>query len=131
VLLHVEHNLAVEGAVELDPAHLAQLVGMEVAGQLTATQAKTVLGEMVASGSSPDAIAAAHGFEAMDTSELEGIVDGIIAASPDEWDQFRTGDDKRRGKLQGFFVGKVMKATKGQADGKAVNQILAERAAAG
>ena len=67
----------------------------------------------------------------MDTLELEGIVDGIIAANPDEWAEFCAGDDKRRGKLHGFFVGKVMKATKGQADGKAVNQILARRAAAG
>ena len=131
VLLHVEHNLAVEGAASLDPTHFAQLVTMEVAGQLTATQAKTVLGDMVASGNAPDAIAAERGFEAMDTSELEGIVDGIIAESPEEWADFCGGDEKRRGKLQGFFVGKVMKATRGQADGKAVNALLASRRGAG
>ncbi len=132
VLTHVEHNLAVEGAESLDPAHFAQLVTMEVAGQLTATQAKAVLTDMVATGKAPDAIAAERGFEAMDTSQLEGIIDGIIAESPQEWAEFCGGDDKRRGKLQGFFVGKVMKATKGQADGKAVNAVLeARRAAAG
>ena len=132
VLLHVEHNLAVDGAAALDPGHIAQLVGMEVAGQLTATQAKSVLGDMVETGKAPEAIAAERGFEAMDTSELEGIVDGIIAESPEEWADFCGGDDKRRGKLQGFFVGKVMKATRGQADGKAVNAILeARRTAAG
>lgn len=59
-----------------------------------------------------------------------GIVDGIIAASPDEWEGYCSGDDKRRGKLQGFFVGAVMKATKGQADGKAVNAILDARRSA-
>ena len=127
VLLHVEHNLAVEGARSLDPTHFAQLVTMEVEGKLTATQAKTVLSDMVESGKAPDVIAAERGFEAMDTSELEGIVDGIIAESPDEWADFCTGDEKRRGKLQGFFVGKVMKATRGQADGKAVNAILESR----
>ncbi|MBU6330680.1 MAG: hypothetical protein KGR18_12100, partial [Acidobacteria bacterium] len=41
------------------------------------------------------------------------------------------GDDKRRGKLQGFFVGAVMKATKGQADGRAVTAILDARRTAG
>ncbi len=127
VLLHVEHNLAVDGAESLDPAHFAQLVTLEVAGQLTATQAKTVLGDMLESGKAPDLIAAERGFEAMDTSELEGIVDGIIAESPDEWADYCGGDDKRRGKLQGFFVGKVMKATRGQADGKAVNAVLDAR----
>ena len=130
VLLHVEHNLAVEGAEALDPAQFAQLVRLEVDGQLTATQAKTVLGDMLESGRDPVTIAADRGFEAMDTSELEGIVDGIIAESPEEWADFCGGDDKRRGKLQGFFVGKVMKATRGQADGKAVNAILDVRRSA-
>ena len=81
-------------------------------------------------GRAPDVIAAERGFEAMDTSELEGIVDGIIAESPEEWADFCGGDDKRRGKLQGFFVGKVMKATRGQADGKAVNAVLDARRSA-
>lgn len=131
VLTHVEHNLAIEGAESLDPASFAQLVDLEIAGQLTATQAKTVLAEMVASGRTPDVIAAELGFEAMDTSELEAVIDAIIADSPEQWAEFREGDDKRRGKLQGFFTGQVMKATKGQADGRAVNEILTRRAADG
>ena len=50
----------------------------------------------------------------MDTGALEGIVDEVIAAHPDEWEHFRTGDDKARGKLTGFFMGKVMQASQGQ-----------------
>jgi len=129
VLTHVEHNLAVDGADRLDPALLAALVTMEVGGDLTATQAKTVLADMVASGRAPDVIAAELGFEAMDTGALEAVVDAVIAESPDEWENFRTGDEKKRAKLQGFFTGKIMKATKGQADGRAVAEILARRAA--
>ena len=106
------------------PSHLAALVALETGGELTATQAKTVLAEMVATGQDPAAIAAAKGFEAMDTGALEAIVDEVIAANPDEWEQFRAGDDKARGKLTGFFMGKVMQATKGQADGKAVTALL-------
>jgi aspartyl-tRNA(Asn)/glutamyl-tRNA(Gln) amidotransferase subunit B len=129
VLTHVEHNLSGDGATNLNPATFAQLVSLELGGQLTATQAKTVLAEMVTSGRAPDVIAAELGFEAMDSSELEGIVDGLIAESPEEWADFCTGDDKKRGKLQGFFTGKIMKATKGQADGKAVAALLESRRA--
>jgi aspartyl-tRNA(Asn)/glutamyl-tRNA(Gln) amidotransferase subunit B len=55
-----------------------------------------------------------------DTSELEAIIDEIIAANPKELEQFRNGKTK----LQGFFVGQVMKKTSGRADPKLTNQIL-------
>jgi aspartyl-tRNA(Asn)/glutamyl-tRNA(Gln) amidotransferase subunit B len=124
VLTHVEHNLGMDGAADLDPRQLAALVTMEVDGALTATQAKQVLAEMVETGDAPDAVAARRGFEAMETDALESAVDAVIAAHPDDWDDFVNGDDKRRGKLTGFFVGQIMKATRGQADGKAVTQLL-------
>ncbi|HSL59560.1 MAG TPA: Asp-tRNA(Asn)/Glu-tRNA(Gln) amidotransferase subunit GatB, partial [Acidimicrobiales bacterium] len=128
VLTHVEHNLAVDGADRLAPAAFARLVVMETGGELTATQAKAVLAEMVETGATPDDIARARGFEAMGADALTAVVDEIIAAHPDEWTQFTTGDDKARGKLTGFFVGQVMRATQGQADGKAVTALLRGRA---
>ncbi len=128
IMTHVQNNLAVEGADRLDPVALAELVTLEVTGALTATQAKQVLAELVEHGGSASAIAAARGFEALDTSELEGILDGILAANPDEWQRYLAADDAVRGKLQGFFVGQVMKATKGQADGRVVNRLLGDRA---
>jgi aspartyl-tRNA(Asn)/glutamyl-tRNA(Gln) amidotransferase subunit B len=128
VLTHIEHNLAVGGAASLSPQHFAELVKMETEGKLTATQAKAVLAEMVDGGQDPATIAAAKGFEAMDAGALEAIVDEVIAAHPDEWQQFVAGDDKAKGKLTGFFMGKVMAATKGQADGKAATALLRSRA---
>jgi aspartyl-tRNA(Asn)/glutamyl-tRNA(Gln) amidotransferase subunit B len=128
VLTHVEHNLAVEGAESLSAEHLAALVAMETGGELTATQAKTVLAEVVATGKDPATIAKAKGFEALDTAALEGIVDEVIAAHPDEWESFKSGDDKARGKLTGFFMGKVMQASQGQADGKAATALLRSKA---
>lgn len=127
VLHHIEHNLAGGGATDLDPAGLVALVALEAAGALTATQVKTVLGEMVSSGEAPELVTARLGFEAMDTSALETAVDDAIAAHPDDWAQYLAADDKKRGKLTGFFVGQIMKATKGQADGKAVTAILEDR----
>ena len=120
---HAEHDLADERAAAIDPAHFAELTTMEAKGDLTATQAKTVIGEMLETGEAPSAIAARLGFEAMDTSELESVVDGLIAANPDEWAKFCDGEQK----VMGFFVGQVMKATQGKADGKVVSSILVSR----
>ena len=107
---------------------LAEVVRMEVGGELTATQAKQVLAELVADPSRTAAeVAAAKGFEAMDTSALEAIVDSVIAANPTEWEQFKAGDDKARKKLSGFFTGQIMKASKGQADGRQVALLLAQK----
>ena len=128
VLTHVEHNLAVEGAESLTAEHLAALVKMETGGELTSTQAKAVLAEVVATGTSPAEVAKAKGFEALDTDALGAILDGVIAAHPDEWAQLGAGDDKAQGKLVGFFMGKVMQASKGQADGKAATALLRSKA---
>ncbi len=130
VLTRVENDLGAEGAETLQPAALAELITMEVNGELTATQAKQVLAEMAATGEPPSVVAERRGFEAMAAGALDAVVDEVIGANPAEWEQFVAGDDKRRGKLAGFFTGKVMKATKGQADGKQVARLLAERAGA-
>ena len=108
----------------LDPAAFARLVVMEEEGTLTPTQAKQVLVEMLSNGGDPQAIADAKGFEAMDSVDLSGAVDQVVSAHPSEWERFATGDQK----LMGFFVGQVMKATGGKADGKAVSALLRQRA---
>ncbi len=128
VLTHVANNLAVEGAENLAAALFADLVKMETGGELTATQAKQVLAEMVETGATPADIAAARGFEAMDNSELDSTLDGIIEANADAWAELVASDDKKDiKKKMGFFTGEVMKATKGQADGRAVNEALTAR----
>ena len=122
VMTHIVHNLA-DGAGALTAEALADLVQMEEAVELTATQAKKVLAVLVDSGGSPREVAQELGFEAMDSGELEVLVEGLIADNPDEWERFCEGDAK----LTGFFVGQVMKATQGRADGKAVTQLLNAR----
>ena len=127
VLVHVENNLA-GGSGLLTAASFVSLVAMEVGGDLTATQAKTVLAVLVADGGEPAEVAAGMGFEAMDDSALEAIVDGLIAEYDEDWAAFTSGDDKERKKKSGFFVGQIMKATNGQADGRVVNELLSRRA---
>ena len=131
LLNRLENDVPAEGDVALDGATLAKLVGMETAGELTATQSKQVLAELLESGGDPAEIAKAKGFEAMDTGALEAMVDEVIAANADDWAQYLAADDKAAGKLTGFFVGQVMKASRGQADGKAVTALLQAKRAAG
>jgi aspartyl-tRNA(Asn)/glutamyl-tRNA(Gln) amidotransferase subunit B len=128
-LVHVKEAFADEGARPTVPAaDLATLTRMEVDGELTATQAKQVLAEIVADGGGDArAIAASKGFEAMDTSELETMVDAAIAAQPDAWAKYCGGE----GKALGALVGAVMKASRGQADGKAVTALLERRRSTG
>lgn len=128
-LVHVKEAYADQGPDPAVPAaDLAALVRLESEGKLTATQAKAVLAELVAAGGGdPAAIAAAKGFEALDTSALEAMVDEAIAAQSDAWVKYCNGEDKALGAL----VGAVMKASKGKADGKAVTAILQARRATG
>jgi aspartyl-tRNA(Asn)/glutamyl-tRNA(Gln) amidotransferase subunit B len=128
VVVHLMNNLA-DGTGELVPSTFAELVSMETAGDLSATQTKDVLAEMVSSGATARDVAAARGFEAMDTSELDALVDGLIADHPDEWSRFCGEDEGDAKKMAGFFTGQIMKATRGQADGKVVAQILQTRKA--
>ena len=111
-------------AATLDPAAFAAVLRLEDDGSLTATQAKVVIGELLEHGGDPVAIAAAKGFEALDTSVLEGLVDELIAANPAEFDRLRAGDPK----VGGFFVGAAMKQSAGKADGKAVTALLRAKA---
>ena len=130
-LVRIENDLSPDDPISLDPTQFARLIAMEGDGELTATQAKAVLADMVATGGNPDDIAKAKGFEAMSSDALESVVDGVIAANPDDWAKYVAADDKARKKLTGFFTGQIMKATQGQADGRAVNEILTRRAAEG
>ena len=124
--MHLDNNLA-GGLGELTPESFAALLQMETSGDLSSTQTKTVLAEMVDTGQSAADIAAAKGFEAMDTGELDGMVDELIAAHPDEWTRYCEGDEGDSKKMAGFFTGQIMKATKGQADGKVIAGLLSSR----
>ena len=129
VLTRIQNDLAVDEWSSVNAETLAVLIQMESVGELSATQAKQVLADMAAGlhGGDPRAIAAFHGFEAMESDALEVLVDQLISDHPDEWTRFTGGDDSDRKKMQGFFTGQIMKATKGQADGRAVAELLGRK----
>jgi aspartyl-tRNA(Asn)/glutamyl-tRNA(Gln) amidotransferase subunit B len=111
---------------DLPATDLAGLTRLEVTGAITPSQAKSVLARLIqGGGGDAAAIAAEMGFQAMDTGALETVVDEAIAAQPEAWAKYLAGERKALGAI----VGQVMKASKGQADGKLVNEIVAKRAA--
>ena len=119
------NNLA-DGMGDLSPKALAELTQMEANGDVTSTQARKILVELVANGGAPGEIAEHLGLETIDADAIEKMVLELIGQHPNEWGRYRDGDKK----VQGFFVGQIMKATSGQADGKIVNQVLSQHAEA-
>ena len=124
-LVFVQQAFADESAQPRVPAKdIAMLTMMERDGKITSTQSKTLLAEIVANGGGDAvALAAAKGFEALDNSATEKMVDDVIAAQPEAWAKYCAGEEKAMGAL----VGAIMKLSQGKADGKVVTAILNAR----
>jgi aspartyl-tRNA(Asn)/glutamyl-tRNA(Gln) amidotransferase subunit B len=110
--------------IALKPESLAELVNLIENDTISGKIAKEILPELLSQGGSAKEIVERKGLsQNSDTGELEAIIDEIIAAHPKELEQYRSG----RTKLQGFFVGQVMKKTNGRANPKLTNQILGKK----
>ena len=109
------------GACPTRPAQLARLLQMTEDGTISGKIAKTVLTEMLASGADPEAIVKDKGLVQMsDEGELATMVKEIVAANPEQVQQFREGKTK----VLGFFVGQLMQKTRGQANPQLANQLF-------
>jgi aspartyl-tRNA(Asn)/glutamyl-tRNA(Gln) amidotransferase subunit B len=92
-------------------------------GTVSGKIAKGLFETLWQSGGEVDAIIEAQGLrQVTDASAIAPIIDEIIAANPEQVAQFRAGKDK----VFGFFVGQVMKATRGKANPQQVNELLRE-----
>lgn len=101
--------------------HLAELVSAIEDQTISGKMGKSVFAEMWKTKKSPKAIIAEQGMSQItDPSAIEKIVMEIVNANPGQVEQYRSGKNK----LFGFFVGQVMKASKGQANPDLVNEIL-------
>lgn len=103
---------------------LGALVRMIDEGTISGKQGKDVLVEMFASGKPAASIVEERGLiQVSDTGEIDRVIDEVIAANPKQLEQYRGGKEA----LFGFFVGQVMKASKGKANPKIVNERLREK----
>ncbi len=105
---------------ELLSGLLARIADNTISGKI----AKTVFEQMWLSGETADQIIQAQGLKQVtDTGAIEGLVDQVIAAHPEQVAEYLSGKDK----LIGFFVGKVMQASQGKANPGMVNQLLKKK----
>ncbi|NEQ34540.1 MAG: Asp-tRNA(Asn)/Glu-tRNA(Gln) amidotransferase subunit GatB, partial [Leptolyngbya sp. SIO4C5] len=110
--------------IALKPTMLAEMVQLIDDGTISTKIAKEILPDLLKVGGSPKQIIEDKGLSQIsDSGALEKIIDEILTAHPDEVEKYRAGKKK----LQGFFVGQVMKQTSGRADPKMTNQILGKK----
>ena len=103
---------------------LGGLVDLIADATISGRIAKEVFAEMFETGREASEIVAEKGLKQVtDTREIEAVVDTVLAEHGDKVAEFRAGKER----LFGFFVGQVMKATKGKANPKSVNEILRMR----
>ncbi len=111
-------------AAPVSPAMLAGLLKRIDDQTISGKIAKTVFDAMWQSGEGADAIIEKQGLKQVtDSGAIEAIIDGIIAANPDQVAEYRGGKEK----VFGFFVGQVMKESKGKANPAAVNELLKKK----
>jgi aspartyl-tRNA(Asn)/glutamyl-tRNA(Gln) amidotransferase subunit B len=107
----------------ITPDMLARMLKMIEDGTISGKIAKTVFEEMYSTGKDPSEIVEEKGLKQVsDESELQTIIGKILDDHPEEVSKYLGGKKQ----LQGFFVGQVMKATRGKANPKLVNQLLEE-----
>jgi aspartyl-tRNA(Asn)/glutamyl-tRNA(Gln) amidotransferase subunit B len=105
----------------VEASALAGLLKLVDGGAISAKIAKAVFDEMAATGKTAAAVVAEKGLSQInDTGAIEAVVQGVLDRSPEEVAAYRGGKTK----LMGFFVGEVMKATRGQANPRTVNELL-------
>ncbi|EFN58388.1 hypothetical protein CHLNCDRAFT_50146 [Chlorella variabilis] len=115
-------------AERMAPTALAEMIGLIEDGTISGKIGKEVLPALLAgeggSGSGVRAMVETRGLvQISDPAALAAIVDGVLSANPKQLQQYREGKPK----LQGFFVGAVMKESKGRANPAELNRILMEQ----
>ena len=112
------------GDLALRPEQLSELVELIEGGTISGKIGKEILPELLEKGGSAKALVEERGLGMIsDVGAIEAIVEELLAAHPGEVEAYRGGKTK----LQGFFVGQLMKKTGGKADPKLANQILSKK----
>ncbi len=115
-----DRGISIENS-PVKPNQLAELVRLIKENTISTKIGKEVIKDMFETGKDPSKIVEEKGLKQIaDESAIEGIVREILEKFPSEVERFKNGEDK----LIGFFVGQVMKATKGKANPKVVNNII-------
>nr|XP_027116687.1 glutamyl-tRNA(Gln) amidotransferase subunit B, chloroplastic/mitochondrial-like [Coffea arabica]XP_027116688.1 glutamyl-tRNA(Gln) amidotransferase subunit B, chloroplastic/mitochondrial-like [Coffea arabica] len=110
--------------IKLTPLELGELIASIKGGTISGKIGKEILFELMAKGGTVQGLIKEKDLvQIVDRSEIEKMVDKVLADNPEQLKQYRGGKTK----LQGYFAGQVMKASKGKANPKLLNQILLEK----
>ena len=113
---------------KVPPKELANLLKQVDSGTLSGKMAKDVFVEMAETGKASEKIIQEKGLvQVTDTKEIETVIESVLKENPGEVEKYRSGKER----VFGFFVGEVMKKTKGKANPSLVNQILKEKLSIG
>jgi len=127
VVAFLRRNETTVDATGLGASDLVELDAMTAGASLSATAAKEVLGGVLAGEGTPQVVAEARDLlQISDATEIEGVVDAVLADNADAIDKIRSGDMKPIG----YLVGQVMQATGGKADPKIVQELVRAKALA-
>jgi len=115
-----------EETLRVPPSALAQLIGLVKGGTLSHQAAKRVFGEVAERGGEPRNVAEALGLvQVADTGVVAGWVSEVLGAHATEVTRYRNGETK----LMPFFIGQVMKVSRGKADPKLAQRVIEEKLA--
>jgi aspartyl-tRNA(Asn)/glutamyl-tRNA(Gln) amidotransferase subunit B len=110
------------------PGHLAALIRTLDSGEISGKIAKTVFEEMCRTAEEPATVIKRMGLvQVSDEASLSAVIDRILALNPKQLAEYRSGKTK----VMGFFVGQIMKETKGQANPQVVNELLQKKLSTG
>lgn len=122
-----KHDLGIADC-PISADNLAQLIQRIKDSTISGKIAKTVFEAMWAGEGTPDEIIDARGLRQLsDSGAIEAMVDEVLAANAQQVDNYRKASPDKQPKMLGFFVGQVMKISKGQANPGEVNRILKEK----
>lgn len=121
-LLNAENKEIEECPIK--PERLAGMLKLIDSGVISTKIAKTVFESMYTTGKDAETVVKEQGLvQVSDTGAIEKIIDEVIKANPSQTAEYKSGKDK----LFGFFVGQVMKASKGKANPDMVNELLKKK----
>ncbi len=118
-----ERNIGIK-EFSIRPAQLSRMIDLINEGTISTKIAKEVFEEMLQSGHDPDAIVEKKGLrQVSDESAIGEVVEEVLQSNPDEVQKYIGGKEK----LFGFFVGEIMKKTRGKANPKILNDLLRQK----
>jgi aspartyl-tRNA(Asn)/glutamyl-tRNA(Gln) amidotransferase subunit B len=124
LLRELKHDEREIDQCPVTPQHLAEMLSMIKEGTISGKIAKDVFEEMYRTGEHPEKIVQEKGWvQILDEEEIEKAIERAMETNPKQVEDYRKGKEK----IFGFFVGEVMKQTKGKANPKLVNELLKKK----